>query len=878
MSKRPPKWADRFLEWFCSEEQIEILQGDLYELYEWRIAEKGIWRAKLCYIKDVLDMLRPFALKKKSPRKINHIAMLKSYLKISLRNLIKHKVHTGINVAGLVLGITCGLVLFMLVKYELSFNNYHENGDQIYRISSATTVEGSTSFVGGVPIPMLDAAKEEIVGLENATLLWSPGSDDFKIDRANAEQAIFKNGIKVAYTDASFFEVFTWPWSEGNPKESLSQPNELVISESLADRFFLGSSAMGQVIYYGDTPMTIVGIVDDAPENSDLPFDAFVSIASMANNPLTQKWTITSESVALFVQAAKGVSREQLAVQMPKLKERMPEKLRKYFNENAGFSMDHVLEPLSEYHFDTRFENFSGRVASRGTLNTYAVVGLLLIITACVNFVNMTLAIASKRTKEVGVRKVLGSSRGQLVLRFILETFAVTFLSIVLSVVLAGVVMRLWVNDFMEVNILMNPFQDTALLSVGLGLLIIITLLAGLVPAFTSARIASIRALRGHLAPGGKWSTFRRGLVVFQLLAAQVLIFGTIVVIRQIDFATSSDLGFEKEFIINVGLPDTEERTRQLLKSELSGAVGVESFTFSQNPPISASERGGPVNIKSKTGEMVQLNLQIRDTDDQYQETYQLKMIAGEWLADKKVADRYVVNETFARKIGFKKPKEALGFNIQIWGIAGPIVGIVEDFYAKSIHHEIGPMIFWNDPGHYRSLGLKLNATNVSRAVEDIERVWEGVYPDQAMNFYFLDDQIQNLYAGEMRMSKIMSVFATITILVGCLGLYGMVLFMASQKSKEVSVRKVLGASAKHIIQSFSLEFIKLTVLAFIIAAPVGYYFMNNWLRDFAFGVDIGPGVFMIVIGASILITILTTGYQSFKVATSNPIDSLRNE
>lgn len=879
MSERPPKWADRLLEWFCSEEQIEILQGDLHELYGWRLAEKGIWLAKLFYIKDVLDMLRPFAMKKKSSKeKTNNLTMLRSYLKISLRNLIKHKVHTSINTAGLVLGITCGLVLLMLIRYELSFNNYHENGDSIYRISSATTVEGSTNYVGGVPIPMLDAAKEEIVGLQNATLVWSPGSYDFKIEKGNVEPAVFSDGIKVAYIDPSFFEVFTWSWLEGNRQESLSQPNELVVSESLANRFFDGQSALGQIVYYGDDPMTIVGIIEDAPENSDLPFDAFVSISSMSNSPLIKKWTITSESVALFVQASEGVSREQLAAQLPKLKERMPEKLRKYFNENAGFSMDHVIEPLSEYHFDSRFENFGGRTASRSTLNTYAIVGLLLVITACVNFINMTLAIASKRTKEVGVRKVLGSSRGQLIFRFILETFGVTFLSIVLSVLLAGVVMQVWVNDFMEVNIQVNPFQDSVLLSGVLGLLIAITFLAGLLPAFTSARITSVKALKGHLSSGGKWGSFRKGLVVFQLLAAQVLIFGTIVIVRQIDFATSSDLGFEKEFIVNVHLPDTEERTRELLKSQLENAVGIESFTFGQNPPISASQRGGPVNIEGRDGEMVQLNLEIRDTDDQYRDTYGLRMIEGEWLADKKVADRYVVNETFARRIGFDEPKDAIGFSIRIWGITGPIVGVVKDFYAKTIHSEIGPMIFWNDPGHYRSLGVKLSASNVSRAVEEVESVWEGVYPDQPMSFYFLDDQIQSLYTGEKRMSQIMTVFATITILVGCLGLYGMVLFMASQKSKEVSVRKVLGASAKHILQSFSLEFIKLTVLAFVIAAPLGYYFMSGWLRDFAFSTSIGPMVFLVVIGASVLITMLTTGYQSLKVATANPIDSLRNE
>lgn len=878
-NNQPPKWANRLLEWFCSEEQLEILQGDLYELYEWRIKEKGIWLARLCYIKDVLDMFRPFALKKKGPgNKINNITMFKSYLKISLRNLIKHKVHTGINLAGLVLSVTCGLVLFMLIKYELSFNNYHENGDSIYRISSATTVEGSIDYVGGVPIPMLHAAKEEIVGLANATLLWSPGSQDFKINRGNAELDILGNGFKVAYTDPSFFEVFTWAWLEGSQKESLGQPNELVVSQSLANRFFPNSAALGQVVYYGADLMTIVGIMEDAPDNSDLPFDAFVSISSMVNDPLTKKWSITSESVALFVQAAEGVSREQLVEQMPKLKQRMPEHMRRYFNENAGFSMDHVLAPLSEYHFDQRFDNFGNGTASRSTLNTYAIVGLLLVITACINFINMTLAIASKRAKEVGVRKVLGSSKGQLIFRFILETFGITFFSLIVSVLLAGFVMKTWVNDFMEVSINVNPLQDSVLLTVIFGLLITITVLAGLIPALTSSRITAVKALKGRFIPGAKWSSLRKGLIVFQLLAAQVLVFGTIVVIRQINFATSSDLGFEKEFIVNVRLPDTKARTRELLKSELSNAVGVESFTFSQNPPISASERGGPVNIKGKNDEMVQLNLEIRDADDQYRETYQLRMLDGEWLSDKQVADRYVVNETFARKLGFEDPKEAIGFSIRIWGITAPIVGVVEDFYAKTIHNEIGPMIFWNDPEHYRSLGIKLSASNISRAIDEVERIWNGAYPDQDINFYFLDDQIQQLYAGETRMSQIISVFAIITIIVGCLGLYGMVLFMANQKSKEVSIRKVLGASVKNVLQSFSLEFVKLTLLAFVIAAPVGYYFMNNWLQGFAFSAGIQPIVFFVVIGSSMLITILTTGYQSLKIATSNPIDSLRSE
>ena len=798
--------------------------------------------------------------------------MLKNYFIILFRNIRRNKAFTLINVGGLTLGITCSLIMFLIVKKELSFNQYHSNLETIYRVGHIDLEDGNEYNGGGVPLPMPPAVADEIVGVKEATLISHLGYGLVSVKQASGEMKYYEESPEPVYIEQNFFDVFDWPVLEGSVKGVFNEPNVVALNKTLAEKYFPNESAIGKTVRINkETDLKVVAILEDAPDNSDFPFGFFMSMETRrSKGDNFESWGSISSSNVLFLQLETGTSADQVEAQFPAF-------TKKHWPNGADGWRRFVLSPFSEYHFESRFGNFGSR-ASKQMMWTYAIIGIFLIVTACFNFINMSTAMAVKRAKEVGMRKVLGSSRKQLVTRFLGETFFITLISVLLSMALTERLLPLAVNDFVDLKIHFSPLTDLSLLVYLVAILLIVTILAGFYPAMVLSGAKPITALKGSMGAKGKGMGLRRVLVVIQFLLCQLLIFGTIVAVRQMSFFRTVDMGYDKEWIVNLNMPTSDIDKQERWETKIKQIPGIERYSFNSTPPFSGSVSGTNAYYDNTDTSRIELNVEFKRVDEGYASTYALRLIAGEWLPKRDTAAFYVVNEILTKKMGFDDPNEAVGEIFNMWGNKYPIVGVVKDFHAKTLSDRIEPMVFLSEKKEYSTLGLRIVPERADQIMKALEDDWYTIHEEYEFDARFLDANIEAFYETEKKMSQMLTVFASIAIFIGCLGLYGLVAFMANQKAKEIGIRKVLGASVTNIVSGFSWEFGKLVLIAFLIAAPAGYFGMNTWLQEYEYSIKIGPMIFIASIGASLFIAFITTGYRSLTAATANPVNSLRDQ
>lgn len=800
--------------------------------------------------------------------------MLKNYLNVLRRNFARNKAFTLINILGLTMGITCSLIMFLVVKQEFSFNRYHSNLDSLYRIGHVDVVDGREYTQGGLPLVMPPSIKEEIVGLRDITLVSHEAYGLISVKDNTGQLNHYEEDPELVYVEPSFFRMFDWKVLEGVVDgETLAEPNVVALSKTLAEKYFPGESAMGKTIRLNkELDLKVIAVLEDARKDSDFPFGIFISMETKrSQNPddFNQWGSISSDNVA-FVQLENNVTPEQIDAQFPDFVE-------KHWDKDRREQTTFLLTPMTEYHFDERFSNFSQRVIPKTMLITYIIIGAFLIVTACVNFINMSTAMSVKRSKEVGMRKVLGSDRKQLVMRFLGETFVITLIATLLSMAITERLLPMVINDFMGIEIPFSPISDPALLLYLLGVLVTVSLFAGLYPAFVLSSAKPITALKGGSAQTKGGMGFRRFLVFFQFFICQVLIFGTVVAVTQMNYFLNVDMGYDQEWILNIGLAKRDKQALDLWDSEIQNIPGVNNYSFNYRPPFSGSISATDAYVYANDTTRDALTTHVKMADANYLETYGLTLLAGKWLNDSDTTNQYVVNETFLKKVGLE-PEEAIFKTIQVWGKKAPIVGVVKDYHVSTLSQAIEPVTMFNDARSYRTLGVRVNPANAESVVAALEEIWYQVNEEYEFSYQYVDDQLVDYYEMEQKMSQMLTVFAGIAIFIGCLGLYGLVSFMANQKAKEIGIRKVLGASVANIMQRFSLEFILLVGVAFLLAAPLAYYFMNVWLNQYEYRISIGPVVFAVSILASLIIAMLTTGYRSMRAATANPVQSLRDE
>ena len=789
-----------------------------------------------------------------------------SSLNIILRKMRRNRMSSVVNILGLSLGISCTFMIAVLLRFELSFNTMYPKGDRIYRVVTQEGRQGGgTGYTSGSPGAISEAMLKEFPDVEQATMVFVNQAGQFTVQNAGVEKK-FKQDEGVVYALPEFFRMFDIRMIEGAPK--LDEPNTVVLTQQVARRLFGSESPLGKTVRLnGRTDLTIVGVAADPPENSDLAYTVYISGAGLKKNQTwIFDWRNLSSNIQTFVLLREHASVSHVESMFPRFKNE--------YMRAVTYKREFSLQPLSAMHYEPEYADLQPFVVSSTTLAALGIIGLFLILTACVNFVNMATAQASNRAREVGVRKVLGAFKKQIAMQFLGETLFTIVVSCLLSLVIAELVFPVVTR---ALNLPINlQLLDPMLIGFLLFLVIVMTLLSGLYPALILSGFVPASALKGQATTGGR--ILRRGLVVFQFAISQMLMAGTLVVILQMQHVKTLDLGLNPEGVLTVPIPGD---TNQLgtLKNRLKEDPNIRSVSFSWTSAISNNDWDSNIRYQ-QNGETRLLTTDLKFADPEYLATYGLTLLAGRNYAKADTIKEFVVNEAFIHAMGIQRPADALGKMIQLGRTRAPmpIVGVVRDFNARSLHEAIRPCLLATRVSAYSEIGMKVRAADLHATLVHIEKVWTAIFPEHIFEYQFLDERIKRFYEQEERVQFLFGLFAPIAILIGCIGLIGLVSFVTTRKTKEIGVRKVLGASVTNILMMLSKEFVQLIVLAFAVAVPVSYYVMNGWLENFAYRIAIGPLVFLAVFLATALIAALTVGYRSIRAATANPVESLRYE
>lgn len=796
--------------------------------------------------------------------------MFKNYFKIGWRNLLRHRGYAAINIVGLSLGIACAILIFTLVTFHLSFDRFHQEPGRIYRITTEFHDE-KIEYYGALPQPFGEAFRKDYSFAEaTARIVDFPNS----VITLTGEKEVkkFQEEKGVAYTETSFFDIFSYPLLKGDKRTALSAPNTAVITESLAKKYYGIADPIGKTFRVDNkVDYTITGVLKDLPPNTDRKQDIYVSYVTMKQRyswfASDSSWQNVYSGSMCYVRLKPSITAEQVNKAFPQMS-------KKYYSGRNASVWQFRLQPLIDIHFNKDYDGY----VDKKYLWALGFIGLFLIITACVNFVNLATAQALNRSKEVGIRKVLGGLRGQLFWQFIAETTIITLFALVLAYGLASLSLP-WLNELlkskMELHLLDGPY-------LALFLVLITTFvifLSGSYPGLVLARFQPILALKNKISQAsiGGFS-LRRILVVTQFAICQALIIGAIVIAGQMYYSKSIDMGFDKDAIVTLPIPINDKTKMHTLRDQAATVAGVEKITLCRQPPASTSNGNTGIQYEGRPEEE-HWYVNMKSADDQYLNTFGLKLIAGRNFYPSDTVREFVVNEMVAKKLNMT-PQQLLGHRISINGntLKGPVVGVVKDFHNYSLHSQIAPICIMPDYTDYSTLAIKLNMRNSHTALASFEKIWNGIYPEYFYSYHFLDDRISEFYDMDRIMLILVEVFAGIAIFIGSLGLYGLVSFMALRKTKEIGVRKVLGAGIHNILWLFGKEFARLLIIAFIIAAPLAYWAMQLYLRDFEYRIKIGAGVFLLAIFFTFLIAALTVGYRSIRSALASPVKSLRTE
>ncbi len=870
---QPPRWLDKLVERFCAPHLLEQVMGDLHERYYRRAEREGDAKARRMYWREVLAYMRPTIFKRRSYQYTKPIFtdMFRNYFRIASRNVYRNKVYSLINVLGLALGIASAILIFTLVKYHLSFDTFHSKASRIYRVTTESHRE-EISYSGGVPQPLGKAFRNDYTFAERVARVFR--SPDRLVSLPYSKDNLkFQEREGLAYAEPEFFDILDFPLIQGDKNTVLTEPNTAVLTERIAKKYFGSKDPVGQIIRIDNKwDFRITGVLLDLPVNTDRRQEIYLSYSNLKDESAwfasDDSWRSINGDMHCFILLKPNALPSGVDKALPELS-------KKYYNEHDAKIYRFKLQHLSDIHFNP---DLGGYVAKKN-LWSLSLIGLFLIITACVNFINLATAQALGRSKEIGVRKVLGSGRKQLFWQFMAETALITMLALVSAFALAQVAVP-YVNQLFGIQLRINIFQDVYLLTFLPILLLVVILLSGSYPGLILAGFQPVLALKGKLSQkhvGG--FSLRRALVVTQFAISQLLIIGTIVIANQMRYSSQADMGFRKDAIVMFPVPKKEKSTISTLNSEISRIAGVEKVTFCSHAPVSPDFVNVIVRFDSRT-EYEDFDVSVKVGNDQYVSTFDLQVIAGRNLHPSDSVREFLLNETAVKKLGVRSTNDVIGKRMWIglndW--EGVIVGVVKDFHNKSFHQTIDPLCITTSNDWYFNCAVKINPANLSPTVEAIEMIWKRTFPDHVYEYDFLDEQIARFYELDNMILRLIQAFAGISIIICCLGLYGLVSFMAVHKTKEVGVRKVLGASLQSILWLFGKEFTRLLILAFVIAAPLAWWVMSNWLENFTYRIEIRTGIFVLAISATFLLAMITVGYQSLKAALANPVDSLRNE
>ena len=872
---QPPRAADRLLEWFVAPHLLESLQGDLHEEFTCQVRRIGEEKARWRYWRDVLGFFRPFAIKRKRAARRSDeypepfypsVDMIRNHFKIAWRSLLKSRLYGAITVTGLGISMATCLLIYAYVVHELSFDKFHAKQDRIYRLNEITNYPGQT--------PQMSSSVAQVMGPyfhDNAQ-----GQIEEFVRLAPAKQPLTQpitlsygaqkiQSADLAYSEASFFRVFDFKVSAGDRSTLLEDKSSFVVTEKLARQLFGNAPPLNKMVQFtaGDTTysMRVAGVLADLPAHSHIQFEGLLPLPQTLPYGLHDNYAVLLESTYLLLRP--GVDAPNLQTTLDKV------------SKQKSKNIDIRLQALRDVHlgsFNTVYENFNYRKSDRQYVYIFIIVGLLIFGISCINFINLTIARASTRSKEVGVKRVIGAARHQIYGQFISEAALSAGLATILAIGLA-IGLLPWTNGVLDRDLAPSPLF---LLPAGVAMLGIAAIAAGVYPAWVLTSFNLMQTLTGKLRANTRQLSFGRGLIVGQFTVAIGLTITTLIVARQLQYMQTSDPGFQREQVVGIRLGHQANGKLEVLKAELRKQNGVADVTASMHRLGGTLTLNGVI-YRTEDGKQVHVSSSVQDIATNYLSFYGFKIKQGR-NALPNVQHQYFVNEAFVRKVGWRHPVgQTVGY---AWLPAGVVVGVVKDFHFNSLRERIEPAVMrvTDENWTFNELSVKVSAEDMPATLKRLQTTWGKLIHDQAFSYQFLDEHFDNLYRGDQQAGIIVGVMSGLAIFIACLGLFSLSAFTAQQRTKEIGVRKVLGASVASITALLAGDFLKMVAVAILIACPLAWYVMDKWLQSFAYKIDMEWWMFVMAGALAAAIALLTVGAQSIKAALANPVKSLRSE
>jgi len=810
--------------------------------------------------------------------------MLKNYLKIAFRNLRKHKGYSFLNLAGLALGMTCCLLIMLYVQDELSYDRFHPKAKRLYRVILDAGVGGQFIKTAVTAAPMAATLVREAPEVETAARFWRGGRVlvGYENNRFYEENFL--------WADSSVFTVFGFPLLQGDARTALAQPNSVVLTSEIARKYFGAENPLGKILRYDNRlDLKITGVLQDPPRNSHLRFDF---LGAMVTRSESQSPVWISNNYYTYILLREGAAPQQLEAKFPALVKKhvapqIERAIGKTFDEAvaAGAKWTYFLQPVTSVYLHSKNLQYElGATSDIKYVYILGAIAVFILLIACINFMNLATARASKRAKEVGLRKVLGSERAQLIKQFLGESILLAFIAMLVALTLMELLLPNF-NQLADKALSLNGDNGFMVLMTLLGVMLLAGVLAGLYPAFVLSAFQPVAVLKGALRGGAKSPWLRSTLVIAQFAISIVLLVSTGVVFEQLRFMREKNLGFQKEQIVLLPIETAAGQAQfETLRSELLRHPDVVSVAASSSVP--GRVFGDNAHHPEGAPPEIVYSLQTLWVSFEYLSMMNIPLVAGRGFSENFPTDStsaFVLNETAARHMGFE-PESAVGKRLTALGgtpdqnDTRTIIGVIQDFHFESLHLEIKPMVLSINPRRFSTISVRVRPENMSSTLGFLQEQWQAFEPGYPWRYSFLDDDFGRLFQREERLSQIFGVFTLLAIVIACLGLFGLASFVAEQRTKEIGVRKVLGATVQSVVMLLTKEFTKLVGLSFLIAAPIAYFAMKNWLQDFAYRTDMNPLLFLSAGALALIIAWLTVSYQALKAALTNPVEALRYE
>ncbi|MEM8966117.1 MAG: ABC transporter permease [Bacteroidota bacterium] len=882
MSKRehpyqpPPRWVDKLLERLCAPELLEEVLGDLHERYYLRVKREGEAKARRTYWREVVTYVRFSTFKRSSSQHITLISsdMIRNHLIIALRRMINERFYTAVNVLGLALGLTCSLFIYLYVQHELSYDTFHTNKDRIYRINSTFTEAGSQTNYSSTQLPLAIELVEKYTAIEKAVRFIKPERKLF--ENTNRDIRTYEEGFY--YADSSVFDVFNFPLTVGSPKTALVRPNTIVLTESAARKYFGNQNPIGQPIQNASDNETyeVTGVMEDIPANSHLQFDALLSFATFPEEEFSDwgGWYPFT-----YIQLEQRASPQEVEQVLAEVNQEYVVPIFKDF----GITVNYWIQPLTDIYLQSNFGDSAGESSDLSYIYIFGAVAFFILVIASINYMNLTTARATKRAKEVGVRKTMGSEKSQLVRQFLTESVTLTFIALLVSLMLVIVLLPTF-NQLAGKNLSIAYLWQPQILLVFLGIALLVGFVGGSYPAFYLSHFNPALVLKGSITRGTKNIVLRKTLVVVQFTVSIAMLICTWVVYDQLQYLRHKDLGFNRDQVLSVAMSDSTIRAQYpVLHNQLKQTPNVLNIATSSAKP-GDDPFYSIMNVDSPEGK-VNRGIDYYFADYNFVKTLEITITEGRNFSRDYTTDTAaaLVNQAMVAHMQWDNPigqKFTFDDGDGDETTTGPtymVVGVIQNYHQQSLYSPVEPLaIFFRESNRY--LDIKIAAQDVSNTLASIEDIWTDAITAPPFTYNFLDQDFQAQYEADEKRGQIFSTFSLLAVAIACLGLLGLAAYTTEQRAKEISIRKVIGASVYSIVRLVYQDFVVLVIISMIIAFPVAYLVMIDWLQTFAYQTEIKWFTFIASALVTIIVTIGAISFHTLRAALANPVDSLRNE